>query len=293
MAAGFDEFMIRSRALSINNEEAVRYVLYLGDCETPSEKSRLSYCSSTMMFLESIDMKIRHIGIKDIERFKLIKQEVLSDSRLNDILSQAARFVTFCKNEGIPVSIREEDILNLRIPRKEVDEKNPPRVLSPDEIVRVRTALIGKQDIRKLLTFELIYGFGLRERDLSYFSFDKYNENDGTFVYNDRIFLLPGFLQNIISSAPEKSLAKHSTYAGKDIESYKYHITVAGELSGIKLKISDLSKTHEETSIKCPECGNSHPFEDQYWRLRETGTEDFRFCFPICNYCVKSAYEYE
>jgi len=266
--------------------------MHLESLTSPSEKSRLSYCAMVMIFLEAIDKEVQALQINDIYSF--MKQSTASDSRINDTLPQVAKFISFCKEEGISTSINEQDILNLRTPRNKVKEKNPSRVITPNDIVRIRKSLIARSDIRKLLTFELLYGFGLKEQDLNSFTFDNYNIDDGAFRYNGKTYLLPEYLRTIILQTPERIRERYSTYGGKETEAYKNHIAVSGDLIGIKLKILDLIKTHKETSIKCPnpECENTHPFEDQYWMLQEeVCTESLSFYFPLCNFCARKIKE--
>jgi len=292
MPAGFNDFIERARTLSVNRDIAERYFSFLSISDTPSEKSRLCYCSGVIKFLEETDAKIQLLSYEDIEKFKAKKQGELSDSRINDILSYVAKFVTYCeKNIGVAVTLNEQAIRNLRIPVKDVKEKNPPRVLAPKDIVAIRKALIMNEEIRKLLTVELLYGFGLKEKDLSSFTLENYNKNEGTFQYKERTIMLPRYLQEIIKNTPERLLEKYSTYGGKEVESFKRHIIVASELSNVKpLKISDFTKTHEETSIKCtgPLCGKKYkyPLEDQYWMLQEIEcVEDIKFYYPMCIRC--------
>jgi hypothetical protein len=293
MPAGFNEYIERARKLPANSDIAERYFSYLSIRESPSERSRLSYCNGIIKFLETIDKKAQFLSIEDIEDFKQRKRRELSDSRINDILSYVAKLVTYCESIGIAVAINEQTIRDLRIPVQDVKEKNPPKVLSPKDIVSIRKALIDNREYRKLISVELLYGFGLKEKDLSSFTLESYNKSEGTFQCKERVIMLPVYLQEIIKSTPEREFEKYSTYGGKEVESFKHHIIVAGELSKVQpLKISDFSKTHEETSIRCtgPKCNSmyKYPLEDQYWVLQEIEcTEGINFYFPICIQCGK------
>jgi hypothetical protein len=290
MAAGFDDFINRSRDLRVNSSIAEKYVLYLKNKENPNERSRLSYCIIILIFLESLDKELESLTLDDFIYYKNQRQKDLSDNRLNDVLSRIADFIEFCFDEGRVLRVRKDAVLNLKVPRGVIKEKNPPRVICHDEIVAIRQTLIGKNDMRRLLTFELLYGFGLKEKDLSQFTFDKYDMNTGSFTGDTREIFLPEYLHLVISKASARDLDRYSTYGGSGTKGYKNHVIVAGELSNIeqKLKISDLTETHRQTSIECSDCGYTYPFEDQYWMLQEKGCDDFKFFFPICVCCVRA-----
>lgn len=298
MAANFIDFIDRSKKLSVNNSIAEKYVLYLEGEKKPTEQSRLSYCTAVMIFLEAIDKEIQQLEIDDVAVFKRQNRGVLSDSRLNDILPQVAKFISFCKNEGLSVNIHELDILKLRTPPQEVKEKNPPKIIWPKDIMAIRQTLIEKDDIRKLTLFELLYAYGLKEEDLKrHFNSENYNVNDGTFTYKrngkDRVCSMPEYLRKLINKAPEKVFEKYGTYAGRKTESFKNQISVTGEWSGIELKISDLTKTHTERSTKCFKCREEYPLEPFYWKLQMIEAERATSYFPICNDCAKEVDEHE
>lgn len=251
-----------------------------------NEKTKNDYIRVVLLFLENVGKRLEDVRREDIKKY--CEQQLTSDSRRNFVIPNIADFVSYCKKNKLQLIPSEQEILKLKVSSKERKKTNPPRAITANDVMDIRESLLKSEAYRELVTFELLFSFGLKERQLLLCNDENYDLKKHAYIFEDKELVLPQYLADIVEKHSEKI---YRTYNGERASNYKSHIKKAGEKINQNLKISDITKTHELLSVSCPFCGQKYPVEETYWVMKKIEKNQIDSFWLKCKHCSKEELE--
>ncbi len=275
-------YITRAGELAYNEEIYKNYVFFL--VRTRGKKKIRTvddYCRVTYLFLEKLNKPLKDVWFFDIQKYI---ENLSSDNRRNFIVPQIAGLISFASRYVTNMKVTSKEIIDLKKKKSQVSEKNPPKSLSPDEVMALRNTLLASKKIRYLLTFELAYAYGLTEKEIAQCNHFSFNPKDASFVLTNRkTVLLPEYLHTELRENLDNVFLQ---YNRQDASNFKMHFKEAGKAIGRSLKWLDIKKTREEYGLTCAYCKNRYPAESMFWGLKKYENNVTNSMQLICRFCI-------
>lgn len=252
----------RIKQSTLKNQQLFNdYSTYLK--EQGESKSLDQYRSLIIRLLEhSNHQDLQEISFEVTEEFLVTSFPKLSTR--SSRASYLKKFFNFLE-QRVPLKFNPSDLDLYTVTPRELknEEKRKAIPLSFEEIVELRSLLNKLERYEQWLTFELIYQFGLRYKELPEFNHSNYN-------YGGNKFTIEKFnhisMPTVIKSLIQKGALPKKEYR---FSAFDYRIKEIGKLIGKDIIWKDIKKTREQNFFRCPKCKELYENSPDNWVIYE------------------------
>lgn len=195
------------------------------------------------------------------------------------------KYFTFLVNQKVRIGFNVNELNDYRFTPKELEKENTrkPIPLTFDEIIELRSLLKSLERYEQWLTFELIYQFGLRYKDLPELTQDNYDSKNSRF--NIKKFEKQTMPEIIIFLINMGGLPKKKYR----FTAFDYRIKEVSKLIGKEILWKDIIKTREQNFFKCPKCNEIFENTPDNWVIFEYEIDRSKWivCKKNCSLGVK------
>ncbi|OLN22551.1 hypothetical protein BTO30_09620 [Domibacillus antri] len=242
--------------------------------------------SGIQNYLSNIRLLYEFYNHKDIDTIQLsdIQDFLLRNANLNTINIDTNRikvFFNFISNDGATLNFIIEDLKEFISTKKELDkeEKRGPLPLSIKEVIVLRQLLSQKEKYAFLFTFEMVYRYGLKSKELLSLYSKNYNIETKTFFINKELSVqVDEDIHNFIINHNVIPLKKFN------VTGYIYRITEMGKIFGRELIHKDIYQTHINHFLPCPICHNKIQNNPTLWAILEFEEDNSQWL--VCKACA-------
>jgi hypothetical protein len=200
----------------------------------------------------------------------------------NDKIEHLKSFFSFLMEEGVLFNYPIIEELNEHRTQKNQlneEEKRQPIPLSIKEVVGLRQLLQKSERHTLLFTFELIYRYGLRMKDLVHINKKNYKESNRTFTINKELLKIDEDLHQLILKP--KVLSENKLL----VTAFDYRIGEIKKLFGRKYFLyKDIYQTHKSHYLPCPICKTPTKNSPSLWAILEYEEDNSQWL--VCKSCA-------
>ncbi|MBH0162072.1 hypothetical protein [Fictibacillus sp. 26RED30] len=222
---------------------------------------------------------IHTILITDLSKF-LNQYEKLSYR--NDKIEHLKSFFAYLIEEGVDFKYPVIDEINKnRIQKNQLseEEKRQPNPLTIREIIALRQLLKNMERFTLLFTFELVYRYGLRMKDLVHVYEKNYEESNRTLTINKDLIVLEEDVHQLLLKPKVLSKSKLK------VSTFDYRITEIKKLFGRENFLhKDIYQTHKLHYLPCPICNKPTKNTPSLWTILEYEEDNSQWL--VCKSCA-------
>mgnify|MGYP005748702501 CR=1 FL=1 len=239
---------------------------------------------STMKNYVSIVVNLHeYIGSVNIQLVNLVQVEKFLSTKYENVATQNTRidylknFFIFLDNET-SVKITPDGLAGL----KKIEDNEDKRSGIPlrfADIIKLRQILKNEEKYEWWLTFELIYYYGLKFKQLITIDKSSYNSVNGTIRIAKENFSVNPLIRYLVEeedSLPEKKLK---------LSAYQYRISEIARKLNRDILWKDIIKTRDQNFLKCPNCNDLLENNPDNWAIYHYKIDDSKWM--ICRSCAE------
>ena len=244
------------------------------------EGSCNNYLSTIRLLYESYNHQDIHvINLIDIQDF-LSKWE--NPRTVNGKIAHLKSFFSFISQDGAHLSFKIDELTGYVVKKKELDNEEKRRAipLTIKEIITLRQLLKKKEKYALWFTFEMIYQYGLKKKEL----IQLYKRN---YDVQTRIFTVSKELTIQITEPLHDLVMNYNVIPEKKyhLSAYDYRITEIGMLiKNENLIHKDIYQTHKQNFLLCPLCKTPTENNPNLWAILEYEEDNSQWI--VCRKCA-------
>lgn len=196
-------------------------------------------------------------------------------------------FTNVAKTTKIELNPERLDDTLRKLQQESYNEERKAKVLTVENVVKIRNELSAKNNYKILFAFEMFYIHGLTLGDVEQFDRSHYSQNENIFRFKSKgkqkETKLSIVITNLINKHPDLLNAKgRTTYSNymQDISS-----TVKFQ-DRDKIIQKDIEKTRNKYFPTCPKCEQKFPNSAEFWALVEFEEDIHKTHWIYCRDCA-------
>lgn len=235
-----------------------------------------NYVSIVVNLYEHLgNINIQSTNIAELERFLTEKYDNIATR--NTRIDYLKLFFAFL-NENTFIKITIDELLALK-KEEDSEDKRSGIALTFNEMIKLRQILKNEEKYEWWLTFELIYYYGLKFKQLTSIDSSIYDPKKGTIKISDKTLSVNPLIRYLIeeeNALPKKKLK---------MSAYQYRISeIAGKINK-ELLWKDIIKTREQNFLKCPSCNDLFENNPDNWAIYHYQIDDSKWM--VCRSCAE------
>ncbi|MEF3302506.1 hypothetical protein [Paenibacillus sp. GYB003] len=289
---------VRLSELTENNRKwFLEFERWLINHEKGYSKGSIDQMSNVALnFLHACEDKdVNLLGIDEIRPFFETERASTGNTRINHIIN----LYTFLSEKKLSTPFEVTELNQYLVDSKALkkdSEEGAAKALTIEEIILIRSFL--KNDFKRLLTFELVYQYGLELEELAQCNEESYDFQTHSFsikdkdnrvvpIYvNERIHGMIMKQPGIIKEVKKYSYQERLKDIGKKLEEVG--------LMDRPIRWMDIDKTRQTNFFRCPSCHRLYENTPDNWALIQYETDELNTKWIVCrSVCAKKGIRHE